>query len=501
MSDRPPVPGPRHPLLYQVNTRVRVRQLADQLGRPATLDDLPDAELDGWRERGFDWIYLLGVWRTGAASRQVSREHPRWRTGFAATLDDLTDDDICGSCFAVTGYEVHPDLGGDEALARLRERMAARGLRLMLDYVPNHVGLDHPWVETHPDWFVGGTEEELERRPPDHIRLGDRVLAYGRDPHSEGWPDTLQLDHSQPAVQEAMTAALLAVADRCDGIRCDMAMLILPDVFERTWGRRARPFWPSAIARVRERHPSLLLLAEVYWGLEGELQRQGFDVTYDKGLYDRLRDLQAVEVREHLRCGPAGQRGARFLENHDEPRAAVTFAPEVHRAASVVTFLTPGLRFLHQGQLEGWRTHVPPHLCRGPVEATDIDLAAWYDQLLALLRDPVVRDGDWALVPCEPVAGRGTTDAFLAWTWRLDDHPWWLVVLNYGPHPGRCRVHVPSDEVAGDVAGAPVVLVDRRSGAHVELAGDGRVGTGVEVELPAWGAHVLVATPAGPPPG
>jgi glycosidase len=316
----------------------------------------------------------------------------------------VTDDDICGSCFAVTGYEAHPDLGGDAALARLRRRMSHRGLRLMLDFVPNHVALDHPWVEQHPDRFVAGTADDLERRPQDFTRLGDRVLAYGRDPYFDGWPDTLQLDYAQPDVQAAMTEALISVADRCDGIRCDMAMLVLPDVFERTWGRRPEPFWPAAVASVRERHPSVVLMAEVYWDLEWELQQQGFDFTYDKRLYDRLRDGHAGAVRGHLRAELDYQHHlARFLENHDEPRAAATFALEVHRPASLAAFLTPGLRFLHQGQREGFRTHISPHLCRGPAEATDLELASWYDHLLGLLREPIVREGDWSLTDCTPV--------------------------------------------------------------------------------------------------
>jgi glycosidase len=359
----------------------------------------------------------------------------------------------------------------------------------MLDFVPNHMGLDHPWVDRHPEHFVAGTDEDLERRPQDFTRLGDRVFAYGRDPYFDGWPDTLQLDYSKPAVQEAMTDALIAVADRCDGIRCDMAMLILPDVFEKTWGRRPEPFWPVAVARLRERHPSVVLMAEVYWDLEWELQQQGFDFTYDKRLYDRLRDLHAGTVRDHLRAELDYQHhSARFLENHDEPRAAATFAPEVHRPASLVTFLTPGLRFLHQGQREGMRTHISPHLCRGPAENTDPELVGWYDQLLGLLRDPVVRDGDWALTSCEPVTDQESTDAFVAWTWRLQDGAWWLVVVNYGPDAGRCHVRIPFD----DVAGAPVELIDRLSGDRFERHGDDLARLGLYVELPAWGAHVLV---------
>jgi glycosidase len=228
-------------------------------------------------------------------------------------------------------------------------------MRLMLDFVPNHMGLDHPWVEQHPEHFVVGTDDDLARRPQDFTRLGDRVFAYGRDPYFDGWPDTLQLDYANPAVQEAMTDALIAVADRCDGIRCDMAMLILPDVFERTWGRRPEPFWPAAVARLRERHPAVVLMAEVYWDLEWELQQQGFDFTYDKRLYDRLRDLHAGTVRDHLRAEIDYQHHlARFLENHDEPRAAATFAPEIHRPASLVTFLTPGTALPPPGAAGGF---------------------------------------------------------------------------------------------------------------------------------------------------
>jgi hypothetical protein len=481
-------PLPRNPLLYQCNTRVHLHRLGEELGGPATLDDLPDAWLDGLRDDGFDWLYLLGVWRTGTASRDVSRRLPGWRAVFEKTLDDLRDDDICGSCFAVTGYEVHPALGGDGALARLRSRLARRGLRLMLDFVPNHVALDHPWVEEHPEFFVEGTDEDLASRPQDVTRLGGRILAHGRDPRSGGWPDTLQLDHARPAVQRAMTDALLAVADRCDGIRCDMAMLLLPDVFEETWGRRPEPFWPAAIARLRERHRSVVLLAEVYWDLEQQLQQQGFDVTYDKGLYDRLRDGHAGAVRDHLRAPADVQhRMARFLENHDEPRAAATFRAELHRPASLVTFLTPGLRFLHQGQREGFRTHIPPHLCRGPAEATDTELAAWYDQLVDLLADHVFRDGAWALAACEPVSRQGAADPFLAWTWRCDGGLWRLVVVNYGPASGRCHVRLPFD----DLAGTTVELEDRLTGTRIERLGDDLVRDGLDVELPGWGARVF----------
>ena len=201
-----------HPSLYQVNTRVWLTALSETLGRPARLDDIPDAELDRLAGMGFDWVWFLSVWQTGLAGQRISRANADWRKEFEETLPDLQEEDIAGSGFAITGYAVSAALGGDAALARLRERLEKRGLKLMLDFVPNHMGLDHPWVESHPEYFVAGTEDDLAREPQNYIRVkrkkGDLILAYGRDPYFSGWPDTLQLDYSNPATQEAMIGEL-----------------------------------------------------------------------------------------------------------------------------------------------------------------------------------------------------------------------------------------------------------------------------------------------------
>lgn len=226
---------PKYPALYQINTRVWMTELSQQLGRNATLDDIPDTALDGFVEMGFDWIWLLSVWATGKEGQKISRENPIWRSEFEETLSDLKEEDIKGSGFAITGYQVHPDLGGEEALKRLRQKLQDRGLKLMLDFVPNHMGPDHPWINEHPEYFVSGTDQELKQHPLRYTRIlsGDKelIIAYGRDPYFDGWPDTVQLDYSHPAVISAMQQELLKVAHLCDGVRCDMAMIILPDVF------------------------------------------------------------------------------------------------------------------------------------------------------------------------------------------------------------------------------------------------------------------------------
>ena len=151
-----------------------------------------------------------------------------------------------------------------------------------------------------------------------------------------------------------------------------MAMLLLPEIFQRTWGITPEPFWPKATAAVHAKYPAFTFMAEVYWDLEWTLQQQGFAYCYDKRLYDRLRDGHAGPIRDHLLAGLDYQdKLARFLENHDEPRAASEFPWPQHQAAAIITFLSPGLRFFHQGQFEGARVRVPTHLCRGPVEPVE----------------------------------------------------------------------------------------------------------------------------------
>jgi len=482
-----------YPLLYQINTRVLLTELSRKLGRAATLDDIPDAELDRPAGLGFDWVWFLSVWQTGPAAQAISRANPEWRHEFEETLPDLKDEDIAGSGFAIQSYTVHRDLGGDEALARLRQRLQQRGLKLMLDFVPNHMAPDHPWVEDHPDYFIHGTEDMLAREPKNYVRLkrkkGDSILAYGRDPYFSGWPDTLQLNYGNPELQRAMIGELERIAGQCDGVRCDMAMLLLPDVFESTWNIRADLFWPKTTESVRRKHPNFQFMAEVYWDREWTMQQQGFDYTYDKRLYDRLREGQARPVREHLLAGLDYQnKMARFLENHDEPRAASTFSPEVHEAAAIVTFLSPGLRFFHQGQFEGRRKRISPHLVRGPEEPIDQRLEGFYGRLLAVLRQEVVREGQWQLLECRPAwDGNWTSDCFVAYSWTGHDGGKRLVAVNYSDHQSQCSVAVPWTDLEGRVW----QLRDQMGTAIYERGGGDLVAHGLYLDVPAWAYHVF----------
>ena len=439
---------PRHPLLYQVNTRVLMRSLAGELGRPATLDDVPDATLAEWR--------------------------------------------ALGSPFAITDYRADAAFGGDAALARLRERVNAAGLRLMLDFVPNHMALDHPWVTERPDLFIRGDADAPSREPGNWVRLAGGVFAHGRDPYFPGWPDTVQLDYANPDTQAAMADALLAVADRCDGVRCDMAMLPLPEVFARTWearlgGRTVPEFWPDAIGRIRARHPTFVLMAEVYWGLEQRLIADGHDLAYDKALYDALRAGDAVAARTLLSAPePAQAHLARFLENHDEPRAAATFDWPRHRAAAVLAFASPGLRFLHMGQLEGRRVHIPIHLDRGPDEPADEAVLAFYRQLLSTLADPALRDGHHTPLSPEPAwSGNPSHEGFVAALWSGTAGPAFLLAVNLAPDRGQCRLRV---ALPGD---GPVALTDRLGDERHTRNRREIADAGLFLDLPPWGHNLF----------
>jgi hypothetical protein len=492
------VPTGPCPSLYQINTRVWLTELSRRLGKRATLDDIPDAELDALTQMGFDWVWFLSVWQTGLVAQKISRANPEWRKDFQATLPDLHEEDIAGSGFAISDYVVHKNLGGAPALARLRERLQQRGVKLLLDFVPNHMAPDHPWVNEHPDYFVYGTEADLARAPQNYCRMqsqsGSLILAYGRDPYFDGWPDTLQLNYGNPATQQAMIGELLKIADQCDGEPCDMSKLVLPHLYQRTWGIEAELFWTKATQRVPQKSTEYMFMAEVYWDLEWTMQQQGFDYAYDKRLYDRLREGHARPVREHFHAGLDYQNKlARFLENHDEPRAAATFAPDVHEAAAVVTFLSPGLRFFHQGQFEGKTKRISPHLIRGPYEPVDEQIAQFYDRLLAVLRHPAVRNGDWRLLECVPAwDGNWTWDCFLAFAWQgnSDGDQRLLVTVNYAPNQSQCHVRLPF----ADLANSRWRLKDLLGDATYDWDGNDLQGRGLYLDERPWSARVFALT-------
>jgi hypothetical protein len=488
---------PVNPLVHEIFTWVWLHDLGARLGRPVTLGDVPGELWDEVTGPGIDAVWLMGVWARSPAGATIARDHPAMAAAHREALADLTDDDVVGSAYCIRDYRVDDRLGGDAGLAAARTALAERGAGLVLDFVPNHVAPDHPWVTGHPDYFVTGTPDDLARDPESFIAIGGTVFARGRDPYFPAWPEVLQLDASLPAVRAAAGEVVSSIAGRADGVRCDMAMLVLDDVFARTWGSLARGgpapdggrgYWPAVIGAVRSNHPDFTFWAEAYWDLEPVLVEQGFDACYDKRLYDRLVHREpAGTIRDHLRADTAYQaHTVRFVENHDEPRVAAVLDPPADRAAALVALTLPGVALLHEGQAEGRRVRVPVTLGRRPAEALDADRHGWYGRVLAALGDGV-RRGEWRMVAVDGWPDNRSCEALVAWTWSVGARTD-LVVVNLSGERADGLVRFGE---RGAVGRGPVVLTDVLSGERYERDLGDMFTDGLYVALSAYGAHVL----------
>lgn len=363
-------------------------------------------------------------------------------------------------------------------------------MKLVLDFVPNHVAPDHPWVVEHPEYFIRGSADDLKNDPSAFVEVGGTICARGRDPYFPAWPDVLQLNAFEPSLRQAVIETISSIAQQCDGIRCDMAMLMLNPIFERTWGRRAgsRPeteYWVDVIPATKKTHPGFLFIAEAYWDLEWELQQQGFDFCYDKKLYDRMEHSNAEDIRLHL-CADLAYQGRllRFIENHDEPRASLSFSPEKQRAVAVAIATLPGTRLFHEGQFEGRKVRLPVFLRRRPLEPTDWALSEFYRALLTAVDRPVFREGQWRLCNRTGWPDNASFQNLVAWSWVKDDERY-LIGINLSDFPVQAKVQVQWP----DAGGGKWNLIDMLSGANYERDGGEMLSPGLYVELGPWNYH------------
>jgi len=487
---------PKNPLIYEINTWVWLNELGRGKKKTVTLATVPQKEWDAIAALGFDAVWLMGVWQRSPVGLRVSMANDELLVDFRRALTDFTAEDNVGSPYCVRDFLVDPRLGGPEGLAAARTELAKRGLRLILDFVPNHVAPDHPWVTGCAAYFIQGDAGDLEREPTSFLAVGSYVFACGRDPFFPAWPDVLQLNAFDPGLRRAAIATVTAIADQCDGVRCDMAMLMMNEIFQRTWGERAgarpeRDYWPELIGAVRAAHPGFLFMAEAYWDLEWELQQQGFDYCYDKKLYDRLEHGPAENVRLHLCADLAYQeRLARFIENHDEPRAAATFSTEKERATAILTSTLPGAVLLHEGQFEGRKVRLPVFLGRRPYEPIDNELRMFYRRLLPTVAVKPFLSGVWRLCAVEGWPDNRSCDHLVAWCWRSGEERR-LIVVNLADTLSQGQLRVPWDDLPGKDWKLGELLV----GGDFVRSGDEMHGPGMYVELPPWGYHLLSCTP------
>lgn len=517
----------RHPSLKQINTRIWLRRF-DTGEQKTTLRDVSAEYWDYLADAGMDYIWLMGVWETTPASVGHYCFEPGLVAAYRSALADWQENDVGGSPYAIDRYRLSPAIGMEDDLLTVRGEMHRRGLRLILDFVPNHFNAMSSLIEERPEVFLRVSPEWIERDgttfylPQPESKF---ALAHGRDPYFPAWQDTAQVNYAHSEARAFMIDILLALAEVCDGVRCDMAMLMLNRVFQQTWNAvldqplPAEEFWKVAIETVKAQYPDFIFLAEAYWDTEWELQQLGFDYTYDKRLTDRLKYEGTPAIKAHLAAGDDFQRrSARFLENHDEERIHAIFSIEQACAAAVLAYTQQGMRFYHHGQWEGKRIRVPVQLqrepledlCRcavgdrvlpqaflslrqrdnerAPIEINCRGVHAFYDKLLPILRDPVFREGEWRLLDVE---SSKEDSGILAWQWQKEQD-FCIVTVNYSPVHGQAHVIIP-----GSVINGTKELTDLLNGEKRSIQRNGQNSIRLEVSLPPYKSRILYPAPEG----
>ncbi|HTV55963.1 MAG TPA: alpha-amylase family glycosyl hydrolase [Terriglobia bacterium] len=487
----------RHPHLYEINTWAWLEDLSARKGKRLTLGGVPNAEWDHLRELGFDLVWLMGVWKRSPAGRRIVRTDPSYFGVYDAVLPGWTMSDVVGSPYSIQDYRPDPQLGTWDEIDAVRRSLHARDMKLILDFVPNHTALDHPWIDAHPEYYVQGTLMDF-RKEPAAFFLSERAdstlfIARGKDPYFPPWADTAQLNYYNPATRDAMLGVLGRLADHCDGARCDMAMLSLNDIFGKTWGPLVsafpapqEEFWPSAIAAL----PGFVWIGEVYWEMEPRLQQLGFDFTYDKGIYDCLLEGRPHAIRSTLSASDIYQnKSVRFLENHDERRSAAAFGKDKLRAVASLVATLPGMRFYHQGQFEARKLHLPIQLRRVAEEAPDGQIQALYQRLLDIARRDAFHEGDWRLLETRS-AGDPSFDELIAYEWRLS-MTLKIVVVNVSANISQGRI------ILGSALDSSVTyrINDELNNDNYERRGRDLTAGGLFVRLEGYQSRVLDISP------
>jgi hypothetical protein len=487
---------PKHPVIYEINTWVWLGELSRKYRKSVNLATVPKQEWDAIASHGFDAVWFMGVWERSPSGIEISMRNQGLLKDFRRALPDFAAEDNTGSPYCVRRYIVDEHLGGPKGLAAARKTLAKRGIRLILDFVPNHVAPDHPWVSDHPEYFVQGNVDDARNDPASFVEAGGKVFACGRDPYFPAWSDVLQLNAFQPGLRQAVIETIAEIAGQCDGIRCDMAMLMLNNIFERTWRERAgeKPvddYWETLIPAIKATWPEFRFIAEAYWDLEWELQQQGFDYCYDKKLYDRMEHGAAENVRLHLLADSSYQQGmVRFIENHDEPRAAATFPDGKGRAAAVAILTLPGARLLHEGQFQGRKVRLPVFLARRPAEPVDHDLEAFYGRLLKETDRDLFRNGEWRLCERSGWPDNQSCQNILTWCWVKDEERY-VIVVNFTDGIAQARIHLPWDELRGKTWRLDDVL----SGESYGRSGEEMRDAGLYIDLGPWKCHLFQVHP------
>ncbi len=488
----------KFPNLYEINTRVWIKRFATPENPKPKLTDVPSSYWEGLAKKNIDIIWLMGMWKVNRETVKKYCFEDFLKRNYDKALKDWKEEDVIGSPYAIEEYSINPELGDNETIPVLRKKLNSLGIKLFLDFIPNHFSAASPLLVSKPEIFLQADEEIYERDQYTFFKHEEngKMFAHGRDPFFPAWQDTAQINYISPDAIVYMIDSLLRIAEFCDGVRCDMAMLALSNVFYNTWrgvlnkvgfSKPEREFWQVAIKRIKQKFPEFLFIAETYWDLEWDLQQLGFDFTYDKRLTDRLKLGNIYDVKSHLSAEIAFQEKlVRFIENHDEERASQVLGRNKNKAAAVIISTLPGMHLYYDGQFEGKKIKLPVQLGREPIEKTDECLPDFYNKLLNITSAQIFKCGQFKMIePLKVWENNYSNERMLCWLWsyKIERR---LVVINYSDIKAQCRVKL-------DLRSYPenFELFDSLNNCSYIRSRDEVIRVGLFIELQPYQSHIF----------
>ena len=437
-----------NPHVLEVNARNWFNKIQRELGRKITLADIPESRIVALKTAGFDALWLMGIWEESLTSRQIARTDAPINNYLKEIVPDYKKEDIFGSPYSLCSYNVDKKFGTREDLLKFKAKLNENGIALILDFVGNHFSVDHPLTWQEPDLFINSKTEPQDKELFYQNKNGVWV-AHGKDPYYSPWTDSAQLNLFNPKTRQMLLQYLLQVCPLCDGLRCDMVMLMLNKVHKEIWGKYSpyntpsEEFWPQAIRKVKEKYPSFTFFAEVYWGLEYEVQELGFDFTYDKILYDRLLFSNPTQIASHLSAEHLYQKHTiRFIANHDEEAPVTAFGSKQRSfAAAAVSYTLPGSRLFTSSQLYGHKHRLPIQYAPAEIKL-DEEALNFYNKLLGIINHPCFHGGQWFLREASSYDGKDPSyQNILTWKW-LQNTTCKIVVINYSSQKTKFKIFI-----------------------------------------------------------
>ncbi|EAY12492.1 Alpha amylase, catalytic domain containing protein [Trichomonas vaginalis G3] len=432
--------------LLEITTRPYLYGLSKKIGKQVkTFKDIPESEFKSWKDKGFQWIWFMGVWQVGEFGPHHDRTDPGLKEAFNHHLPGWTDEDVIGSPYSITEYKLNKELGTEADLKWLRQKLHSYGMKLMVDFVPNHSACDAPEIKTKPNFYIRCPQGEN----PDKSKYLENGIAFGCGMWCSPWTDVAQYNYADLKFRKHQITVLKYIASVADGCRCDMAHLIINDEFCNYWQKElvswgyAKPsteFWEEAISAVKKQYPDFKFMAESYGDVLGKLHHYGFDWAYDKDPLDKLyaHDMDGYQHYIANHSAEFFSKTAHFTENHDEPRTVEKFW-DWHPAAmcAAATLLTlPGVRFFFQDQWLGYKNRIAVHLRRAVDEEPKPHIVEFYNVLFEVLKKDALQNGKFQQLW---VNGSSTIPC---WKWSTDKQNI-IIAANFGENKtgGYCVIN------------------------------------------------------------